>query len=112
MEKKNELINGMCGVFDYIQKQETKIKDLKKTIEQLELKFNLLERDYNNLKEENEKLKEEDVIPPLSNVICVLCSRECENEYGNNAQPLVEGRCCDVCNEKKVIPMRVLQIRC
>ncbi len=31
--------------------------------------------------------------------ICVLCNKEYEG-IGNNAQPLVEGECCDNCNIK------------
>lgn len=27
-------------------------------------------------------------------------------QYGNNAQPLKEGRCCDLCNRNKVIPAK------
>lgn len=38
--------------------------------------------------------------------ICVLCKKEYEG-YGNNAQPLKEGRCCDFCNETKVTPERL-----
>jgi len=34
-------------------------------------------------------------------VTCILCKREI-NGYGNNAQPLAEGMCCDGCNNKVV----------
>lgn len=27
--------------------------------------------------------------------------------YGNNAQPVAEGRCCDDCNHSRVIPERL-----
>lgn len=37
---------------------------------------------------------------------CILCEKEFDG-YGNNAQPLAEGRCCDNCNLEKVIPARL-----
>ena len=37
--------------------------------------------------------------------VCVLCTRV-RRGYGNNAQPLKEGKCCDVCNLCHVIPER------
>lgn len=39
-----------------------------------------------------------------------LCSI-CKNAYvgfGNNAEPINEGRCCDKCDERIVIPIRLL----
>ena len=33
--------------------------------------------------------------------ICVLCKEKIEG-YGNNAEPLAEGQCCDKCNIKVV----------
>ena len=42
---------------------------------------------------------------------CSLCNKEIENKNGwtegNNAQPLNDGRCCDYCNNKKVISERM-----
>jgi hypothetical protein len=32
---------------------------------------------------------------------CVLCETEFEG-FGNNAQPLAEGQCCDDCNLKVI----------
>ena len=32
---------------------------------------------------------------------CVICKEEITN-FGNNAEPLAKGRCCDVCNEKVI----------
>ena len=29
--------------------------------------------------------------------ICIICGEHYEG-YGNNAEPLAEGRCCDACN--------------
>jgi len=37
---------------------------------------------------------------------CCLCGEEFEG-YGNNAQPLRNGKCCDKCNVEKVIPARM-----
>ena len=44
--------------------------------------------------------------------ICCLCGNECENEWGNNPFPVDTDpmhRCCDVCNDTKVIPARIEQ---
>lgn len=42
---------------------------------------------------------------------CCICNKEIEIRgtwnKGNNAQPLKDGKCCDVCNYKKVIPARL-----
>jgi len=37
---------------------------------------------------------------------CCICSKRCEG-WGNNAQPIMEGKCCDDCNINKVIPTRL-----
>lgn len=38
---------------------------------------------------------------------CVLCNQSFEG-YGNNPEPLSDkGRCCDICNDIKVIPARL-----
>lgn len=37
---------------------------------------------------------------------CCLCGEKIGG-YGNNAQPLKDGRCCDKCNVEKVIPARI-----
>jgi hypothetical protein len=37
---------------------------------------------------------------------CVIC-HILYSEWGNNAQPLCEGQCCNYCNERIVIPMRL-----
>lgn len=39
--------------------------------------------------------------------ICSICGQEYYG-YGNNAQPINNGRCCDECNRMAVIPMRIL----
>ena len=48
---------------------------------------------------------------------CCLCKKEIEKKYtpegkmywdnGNDAQPLKDGRCCDNCDETRVIPERL-----
>jgi hypothetical protein len=38
--------------------------------------------------------------------ICVICNQDIEG-YGHNAQPVKDGRCCDVCNSTVVIPARL-----
>lgn len=40
------------------------------------------------------------------NKICVLCKEKYKG-YGNNAEPITKGRCCDECNNTKVIPIRL-----
>lgn len=37
--------------------------------------------------------------------ICSICGEEYEG-YGNNAQPVNNGQCCDECNSNVVIPFR------
>ena len=45
-------------------------------------------------------------------IICCLCGKPCENEYGNNPEPLAKypARCCDKCNYEKVVPARIKEI--
>lgn len=38
--------------------------------------------------------------------ICSICGKSYEG-YGNNAQPVNNGRCCNKCNETVVIPRRI-----
>tara|TARA_R110000868_G_scaffold40449_11_gene139556 strand:+ start:1704 stop:2105 length:402 start_codon:yes stop_codon:yes gene_type:complete len=42
--------------------------------------------------------------------ICCLCDKPCESAWGNNAQPLMSGSCCNECNFTKVIPARIAGI--
>ena len=39
---------------------------------------------------------------------CSICGKKYD-EYGNNAQPVNDGRCCNYCNENVVIPARIYQ---
>lgn len=41
---------------------------------------------------------------------CVLCGDEIYDGIGNNAQPVDDGRCCDVCNTTIVIPHRLMNM--
>lgn len=47
----------------------------------------------------------------MNKPICCICGNECEDMYGNNPAPLMadteENRCCNVCNDTKVIPARI-----
>ena len=38
--------------------------------------------------------------------VCVICGTPL-NGYGNNADPVADGRCCDDCNIAFVIPARM-----
>ena len=40
---------------------------------------------------------------------CIICASDLP-PYPNNAAPLVQGRCCDLCNQTYVIPYRTTQI--
>ena len=40
---------------------------------------------------------------------CVICKKTITG-YGNNAEPLAQGKCCDKCNTSKVIPARIAQL--
>ena len=37
---------------------------------------------------------------------CCICGQTFEG-HGNNAQPVMEGVCCDLCNIARVIPERI-----
>jgi hypothetical protein len=41
--------------------------------------------------------------------ICSIC-RKPYTGYGNNAQPINDGRCCDDCNSIVVIPTRMRRL--
>jgi len=40
---------------------------------------------------------------------CCFCKKDA-GKYGNNALPIMDGRCCDECNDGIVIPIRILRI--
>lgn len=45
--------------------------------------------------------------PPF---ICSICQRLIAGSYGNNAEPVNDGRCCDSCDSLVVIPARLRQM--
>ena len=53
--------------------------------------------------DEDESLKED---KEENKKVCVICGKE-YNGYGNNAQPVKDGKCCDKCNQEGVIPARI-----
>jgi DNA-directed RNA polymerase subunit RPC12/RpoP len=46
----------------------------------------------------------------MSNYTCVLCKKIYEG-YGNNAEPITKGQCCDECNRRFIIPFRFVFFR-
>ena len=38
---------------------------------------------------------------------CSICNNEINDRFGNNAEPINNGRCCDDCNYTVVLPARV-----
>lgn len=40
---------------------------------------------------------------------CSICGLEFSG-FGNNAAPINDGRCCDLCNDEIVIPRRLIDI--
>ena len=42
-------------------------------------------------------------------MICSICDDVIEGEFGNNAEPINSGRCCDTCNLMYVVPTRIKQ---
>ena len=38
---------------------------------------------------------------------CSICKYNDIGAYGNNAEPINDGRCCDWCNNEFVIPKRL-----
>ena len=42
---------------------------------------------------------------------CCICGKEIDEVHSNNPYPyMTEGRCCNECNEKHVIPARMADI--
>lgn len=37
---------------------------------------------------------------------CIICNKEI-GKFGNNALPIIDGKCCDNCNIRLVIPMKI-----
>ena len=47
------------------------------------------------------------MLSKIKNMKCSICNIKHEDEYGHNAQPINNGRCCSVCNIEVVIPTRI-----
>lgn len=56
--------------------------------------------------EENFTVDDEYTNSTTEDKICVICGATIER-YGNNADPIADGICCDKCNREKVIPARI-----
>ena len=41
---------------------------------------------------------------------CSICNNEINDEFGNNAEPVNDGRCCSDCNSTVVIPARIKEM--
>jgi len=41
---------------------------------------------------------------------CIICGKDFGG-YGNNAQPVKDGLCCDECNMNIVIPTRIVLLQ-
>ena len=41
---------------------------------------------------------------------CSICSEEIQDWIGHNAQPVNNGRCCNMCNMTFVIPERIREM--
>ena len=43
----------------------------------------------------------------MSKMKCSICKHNDIPEYGNNAEPINDGECCNYCNDAFVIPRRL-----
>ena len=41
---------------------------------------------------------------------CSICNNKINDRFGNNAQPVNNGRCCNDCNSTVVIPARIKEM--
>ena len=41
---------------------------------------------------------------------CSICKNTINDKYGNNAEPVNNGRCCNDCNSTVVIPARIKEM--
>ena len=41
---------------------------------------------------------------------CCFCKKDA-GKWGNNAEPICDGRCCDLCNIHYVVPERLHRLR-
>ena len=38
---------------------------------------------------------------------CIICHQPLDNKFGNNAEPVASGKCCNDCDQTVVIPKRI-----
>ncbi len=41
---------------------------------------------------------------------CSICDNKIDDKFGNNAEPVNDGRCCNDCNSTVVIPARIKEM--
>ena len=41
---------------------------------------------------------------------CSICNNKINDRFGNNAEPVNDGRCCNDCNSTVVIPVRIKEM--
>ena len=41
---------------------------------------------------------------------CSICNNKINDKFGNNAEPVNNGRCCSDCNSTVVIPARIKEM--
>ena len=41
---------------------------------------------------------------------CSICNNKINDRFGNNAEPVNNGRCCNDCNSTVVIPARIKEM--
>ena len=94
LDYKDQIKN--CKSWEDLQELSTKIKNdsMLSADEEYNLRFDIAEKNKEFNLNENKESK-----------ICCICKKPFEG-YGNNAEPVCSGRCCDRCNIEKVIPMR------
>lgn len=87
---------------EWAQLQKEQLEDMKPINENIDNPFTLDFEARNAYGERVNEAKEN-----LS-FTCCICGEECEG-YGNNPEPIKhDGKCCDACNRKFVIPARLL----
>jgi DNA repair exonuclease SbcCD ATPase subunit len=99
------------NVQSYIQYLEALVMSENSILAQVAKGYNFhnFMKKYNGDVEEFRRVCSEDRgnLSQIEQPKCVICNKVCETIYGNNASPLIDGKCCNVCNEKLVIPMRM-----
>ncbi len=74
--------------------------ELEQNMDALNKEFVLLAEAWNKI--------DESISPKPDCGICVLCKNHLNNKYGNHPHPVrKKGKCCDRCNNDRVIPARL-----